>query len=213
MDQPVPDEPQFSGTPDDTQSYQALPELHARFHRIIRASGGANATRLLVLPTLYTNADQPRLDAPADTITAPRDPMVAATVHFYGFWPFSANITQFDNRSVEDVTGTFDRVYNAFTSKGVPVIMGEYSLFGIDPNYPGIIERGEVRKSANGSVDARLLSDRPGWPVRRGGVGRGVRSRRGWGGCLRGSGRRGRPGPTLRSVCRGRSGRHRRIPW
>ena len=33
------------------------------FHTIVRASGGNNATRLLVLPTLHTNADQDRMDA------------------------------------------------------------------------------------------------------------------------------------------------------
>lgn len=142
-------EPTFSGTTGDDQNYQLLAELNAEFHRIVRASGGGNANRLLVLPTLYTNADQPRLDATAASLTALNDPMVAVTVHFYGFWPFSVNIanfTRFDDASIQDLTGTFDRVYNTFVARGVPVIMGEYALFGIDPNYPGIIERGEVRK-------------------------------------------------------------------
>jgi endoglucanase len=121
---------------------------------------GANARRLLVLPTLVHQCRPAQADAPADTITAPRDPMVAATVHFYGFRPFSANITQFDNRSVEDLTGTFDRVYNAFTSKGVPVIMGEYSLFGIAPNYPGIIERTEpLHRSTPTPADGDVIID------------------------------------------------------
>jgi hypothetical protein len=77
------------------------------------------------------------------------DPMVAATIHFYGFWPFSVNIanfTRFDDASVQDLVGTFDRVHDTFVAHGIPVIMGEYALFGIDPNYPGIVERGEMRK-------------------------------------------------------------------
>jgi len=142
-------EPQFAGTSGDDQNYQLLHELNAEFHRIVRASGGRNATRLLVLPTLYTNADQPRLDALAASLTALKDPMVATTIHFYGFWPFSVNIanfTRFDDASVQDLTGTFDRVYNTFVAHGVPVIMGEYALFGIDPNFPGIVERGEMHK-------------------------------------------------------------------
>ncbi len=48
--------PTFSGTTGDDQNYQLLAEFNAEFHRIVRASGGNNATRLLVLPTLYTNA-------------------------------------------------------------------------------------------------------------------------------------------------------------
>lgn len=142
-------EPTFSGTSGDDQNYQLLHELNAEFHRIVRASGGANARRLLVLPTLYTNADQPRLDALAASLTELDDPMVATTIHFYGFWPFSVNIanfTRFDDASIQDLTGTFDRVFNAFVARGVPVIMGEYALFGIDPNFPGIVERGEIRK-------------------------------------------------------------------
>jgi endoglucanase len=142
-------EPTFSGTSGDEQSYQLLNELNVEFRRIVRASGGGNAKRLLVLPTLFTNADQPRLDALAGDIAALGDPMVATTIHFYGFWPFSVNIagfTRFDATSEQDLTGTFDRVYNTFVAHGVPVIMGEYALFGIDPNFPGIIERGEIRK-------------------------------------------------------------------
>ena len=52
-----------------------------------------------MLPTLHTNADQARLDALVATFTALNDPNLVATVHFYGYWPFSVNIaggTRFD---------------------------------------------------------------------------------------------------------------------
>ncbi|MGW3562584.1 cellulase family glycosylhydrolase [Streptomyces sp. NPDC000941] len=142
-------EPTFSGTSGDDQNYRLVAELNTVFHRIVRDSGGGNATRLLVLPTLYTNADQGRLDALAAEIAALRDPMVAATVHFYGWWPFSVNIagyTRFDATSEKDLTATFDRAYDTFVAKGVPVIIGEYALLAYDHTRPGIIERGEVRK-------------------------------------------------------------------
>ncbi|MFF4659113.1 cellulase family glycosylhydrolase [Streptomyces sp. NPDC001381] len=142
-------EPTFSGTSGDEENYRLLAELNRAFHRIVRESGGANATRLLVLPTLYTNADQGRLDALAAELTSLRDPMVATTVHFYGWWPFSVNIagyTRFDATSEQDLTGTFDRVYHAFVDRGIPVVIGEYALLAYDHTRPGIIERGEVRK-------------------------------------------------------------------
>ncbi|MGO4755911.1 cellulase family glycosylhydrolase, partial [Streptomyces sp. 2MCAF27] len=142
-------EPTFSGTSGDDQNYRLVAELNTVFHRIVRDSGGGNATRLLVLPTLCTNADQGRLDALAAEIAALRDPMVAATVHFYGWWPFSVNIagyTRFDATSEKDLTETFDRAYDTFVAKGVPVIIGEYALLAYDHTRPGIIERGEVRK-------------------------------------------------------------------
>ncbi|MEU5029179.1 cellulase family glycosylhydrolase [Streptomyces milbemycinicus] len=126
-----------------------MAELNTVFHRVVRDSGGGNATRLLVLPTPYTNADQGRLDALAAEIATLRDPMVAATIHFYGWWPFSVNIagyTRFDATSEKDLSQAFDRAYNTFVAKGVPVIIGEYALLADEHTRPGIIERGEVRK-------------------------------------------------------------------
>ncbi|MDX3385261.1 cellulase family glycosylhydrolase [Streptomyces niveiscabiei] len=142
-------EPTFTGTSGDDQNYRLLAELNRVFHTVVRASGGGNTNRLLVLPTLYTNSEQGRLDALAAELTALRDPMIATTVHFYGWWPFSVNIagyTRFDATSEQDLTAQFDRAYNTFTAHGVPVIIGEYALLAYDHTRPGIIERGEVRK-------------------------------------------------------------------
>ncbi|MFF9035652.1 cellulase family glycosylhydrolase [Streptomyces sp. NPDC014892] len=142
-------EPTFTGTSGDDENYRLLAELNRVFHRVVRDSGGGNASRLLVLPTLYTNADQGRLDALAAELAELRDPMVATTVHFYGWWPFSVNIagyTRFDATSEQDLTGTFDRVHAAFTARGIPVVVGEYALLAYDHNRPGIIQRGEQRK-------------------------------------------------------------------
>ncbi|MFJ1967179.1 cellulase family glycosylhydrolase [Streptomyces sp. NPDC087903] len=142
-------EPTFSGTSGDDENYRLLAELNTVFHRIVRESGGRNADRLLVLPTLYTNSEQGRLDALATELADLRDPMVATTIHFYGWWPFSVNIagyTRFDSTSQQDLTEQFDRVYNTFVAHGIPVIIGEYALLAYDHNRPGIIERGEQRK-------------------------------------------------------------------
>jgi endoglucanase len=142
-------EPQFAGTSGDPQNYQVLHELNVEFHGIVRGTGGVNATRVLVLPTLFTNADQGRLDALTTTLNQLRDPNLAATVHFYGFWPFSVNIAGFTRYNAEveqDLVGTFDRVYNTFVARGIPVIMGEWALLNYDHTRPGIIERGEFLK-------------------------------------------------------------------
>ncbi|MEU4236258.1 cellulase family glycosylhydrolase [Actinoplanes sp. NPDC026619] len=138
-------EPQFT---DETQAPADLNELNTSFHTIVRDSGGANATRLLVLPTLNTSADQAKIDALATTIAALGDPNVAATIHYYGYWPFSVNIagtTTFDATTQADLTGYFDRATAAFTAKGVPVILGEYGLLGFDKSTDAI-EQGEKLK-------------------------------------------------------------------
>lgn len=140
-------EPQFNNV-DDATAYALLDELNVSFHQIVRDSGGGNADRVLVLPTLHTNAEQERLDALTDTITALDDPNLAATVHYYGFWPFSVNIagyTTFDDETRQDVIDNFDRVHDEFVTAGVPVLIGEWGLLGFD-QHTGTIEQGEKLK-------------------------------------------------------------------
>ncbi|MEU8202941.1 cellulase family glycosylhydrolase [Streptosporangium sp. NPDC049046] len=142
-------EPQFAGTSGDDQGDQVTNTFNTEFVHLVRQSGGGNATRLLVLPTLHTSGEQARLDALNATITALRDPNLAATVHFYGWWPFSVNIaggTRYDSNVEQDLVGTFDRVRTTFVSRGIPVIIGEWALLSWDHTRPGIIERGEFLK-------------------------------------------------------------------
>lgn len=141
-------EPQFTGSSGDAQNATLLNELNTTFHRLVRQSGGGNATRLLVLPTLHTSADQARVDELVATFNALNDPNLIATFHFYGYWPFSVNVaggTRFDDAVVQDLTGAFDRMYNAFTTRGIPVILGEYGLLGFD-RHTGTIQQGEKLK-------------------------------------------------------------------
>ncbi|PFG41981.1 aryl-phospho-beta-D-glucosidase BglC (GH1 family) [Isoptericola jiangsuensis] len=140
-------EPQFAGV-DDATGDALLHDLNVAFHDVVRASGGNNDDRLLVLPTLHTNAGQERLDALAATIDGLDDPQLAATVHYYGYWPFSVNVAggyRFDDVARADLTGTFERVRETFVDAGVPVVLGEYGLLGFD-RHTGTIEQGEKLK-------------------------------------------------------------------
>lgn len=142
-------EPQFAGTSGDAQGDQLNHELNLEFVRLVRASGGNNATRLLVLPTLHTSGEQARMDALLTTFNQLNDPNLVATIHFYGWWPFSVNIAggyRYDSNVEQDIIGTFDRAYNSFVSRGIPVIIGEWALLSYDYTRPGIIERGELLK-------------------------------------------------------------------
>ncbi|WP_239082582.1 cellulase family glycosylhydrolase [Actinoplanes teichomyceticus] len=138
-------EPQFAAGGDDAA---LLAELNTSFHSIVRGSGGGNTERLLVLPTLHTSADQVYLDQLAGTITALGDRNVIATVHYYGYWPFSVNIAggyRFDATAQQDLLGMFQRVHDTFVARGIPVVVGEYGLLGFDRS-TGTIEQGEKLK-------------------------------------------------------------------
>ena len=138
-------EPQFAV--DDATAMTLLDDLNTRFVNIVRASGGANATRPLVLPSLHTNSAQNIIDSLSATMAHLNDPNLIATIHYYGWWPFSVNIagdTKFnDPASIGDVNTSFDNVYNTFVAKGIPVIVGE---FGVLETGNDAVERGEFLK-------------------------------------------------------------------
>ncbi|MER5505317.1 cellulase family glycosylhydrolase [Streptomyces sp. NPDC002766] len=142
-------EPQFDNTT-DTQGNQYLDELNTTFHTVVRQSGGNNATRLLMLPSLGCTPSQERMDPLVAEIGSLNDPNLVATVHYYGWYPFSVNIaggTQFDATSQKDMSDTFTRIGNTLIAKGIPVYMGEYGLLSYpDYNHPPRVEQGEGLK-------------------------------------------------------------------
>ncbi|HEX8867449.1 MAG TPA: cellulase family glycosylhydrolase, partial [Lentzea sp.] len=141
-------EPQFTGSTGTSQEIQLNSELNASFRDVVRRSGGNNTTRLLVLPTLHTSSEQTYVDPLVDQIRGFGDPNLIATVHYYGYWPFSVNIaggTRFDATAQKDLTDTVDRVSTSFVARGIPVIIGEYGLLGFD-RHTGTIEQGEKLK-------------------------------------------------------------------
>lgn len=141
-------EPQFAGSTGEAHEYALLDELNVAFHEVVRSSGGRNADRVLVLPTLHTDSGQARLDSLVSTVTALDDPNLAATFHYYGYWPFSVNVaggTRFDATAQQDATDAFARVRTTLVGQGIPVILGEYGLLGFD-RHTGTIEQGEKLK-------------------------------------------------------------------
>lgn len=143
-------EPRFTdgGTTDEHKQFQMLDELNVSFHRIVRSSGSLNADRPLVLSTLEASPTQERMDELYKTMSKLNDDHLIATVHFYGFWPFSVNIagyTRFEEDTKNDIDETFRNVHQTFTARGIPVILGEYGLLGFDRN-TGVIQQGEKLK-------------------------------------------------------------------
>lgn len=147
-------EPKFDNVDVATQ-HAFLDEFNKSFFHIVRASGGENDVRPLVLPTLNTNNSQEHVDSLASTIADLNDPNLIATVHFYGFWPFSVNIAGFpklEELTINDINTMINNVTTSFVSKGIPVVIGEFGLLGWDavpfktPFSEGVPEHGEMLK-------------------------------------------------------------------
>ena len=138
-------EPRF----DKESTYaECLDMMNKACVEIVRASGGNNTERLIVLPTKDTNSEQKYLDQLYVTITDINDPNIIATVHYYGYWPFSVNIageTEFKGISVTDIDGLVSRLKTTFIDNGIPVIIGEWGLLGFDTALD-TVEHGEILK-------------------------------------------------------------------
>lgn len=133
---------------DDPRYFNWLDQLNTVFYNIVRASGGRNAARLLLMPTLAGSPCQPRMDALLKTIQKLNDPCLIATVHYYGYYPFSVNmagVTAFNDTVQDDMEAMLNRCADTFLANGIPVIVGEYGLLAFDRSIHGV-EHGEMLK-------------------------------------------------------------------
>jgi endoglucanase len=140
-------EPQFHNV-DIATDIMLVNELNEICFDVVRGTGGGNATRPIVMPTVVTNASQHYLDGLKALMVELNDPNLIATIHFYGWWPFSVNIAggiRVDDEVIADINGTIDRAYATFVADGIPVVVGEFGLLSFDSNNQAI-ERGELLK-------------------------------------------------------------------
>lgn len=147
-------EPQFTvdySQSDADQKQQAqgyLDELNTLFMEIVRESGGNNTTRPVVIPTMHTSSEEPHVSSLKSWIEETDDPNIIATVHYYSYWPFSVNIagaTTFNEEAKQHIHTELGRVHEAFTTNGIPVVVGEFGLLGFD-QHTGTIQQGEKLK-------------------------------------------------------------------
>ena len=71
-----------------------------------------------------TNNSQEHVDSLASTIADLNDPNLIATIHFYGFWPFSVNIAGFpklEELTINDIDTMANNVYIRSYRKEFPL--------------------------------------------------------------------------------------------
>jgi endoglucanase len=118
----------------------AIMTYNERFVKLIRESGGYNTSRYLLCPSHAANADSTLIPE----FKIPDDDRVIVSVHAYIPYEFAlapigneAATDKFDPENPSDTKSVdkfLDGLYEKYTSKGVPVIIGEYGASNRDNN-------------------------------------------------------------------------------
>ncbi|WP_018610101.1 glycoside hydrolase family 5 protein [Uliginosibacterium gangwonense] len=106
-----------------TEYYNVVNNMDAAALSTIRATGGNNATRLVMLPGYVAGPWDNQINA----LKIPSDSMVAASVHAYVPYSFAldgSGTAQFTDTATID--SLFSRLNTRFLSQGIAVVIGEW---------------------------------------------------------------------------------------
>ena len=114
--------------PKSASSYKGLNGYAQSFVNAVRATGGNNETRNLIINTYAAaNGDDVlnNLAIPTDKV----DGHIAVEVHTYSPWDWFAK-GKWDASCSKEIADMFTRLNSKFISKGIPCIIGEYGTNG-----------------------------------------------------------------------------------
>ena len=119
--------------PSATSSYTALNDYAQDFVDAVRATGGNNTTRNLIINTYSAAHLQQVLDhlrMPTDVV----DGHLAVEVHTYDPYDWVNTYGDWTSACSKELEGMFSRLNTSFVSKGIPCIIGEYGTHGNNVN-------------------------------------------------------------------------------
>lgn len=132
-------EPRHIGDPDEwtggnQEGWEVVNELNAAFVNTIRAAGGNNPIRHLMLPP-YAACSNPNA---LKKLIIPKDNKIIVSVHAYTPYNFALNTSGTAKWSASNQTDTYeidflmDNLNTIFIKKGIPVILGEFGAVDKD---------------------------------------------------------------------------------
>ncbi len=110
----------------NTTFYQCVNVYNEAARSAIRATGGNNAKRLVMMPTYCASGDSDKINGWANSSG---DSMVAVSIHAYLPFDFAFEGSGHNNWLTSDKTeldAFFSRINSTFISKGIPVVIGEF---------------------------------------------------------------------------------------
>ena len=129
---------QYGGTEGKQEAFDIFNSINQTFVDLVRASGGNNEKRHLLIAAYWTSSDH----ACDDMFVMPDDPAerLAVSVHYYG--PSTLCILSEDadwgkartdwgsEADYKELNAAFDKLKERYTDNNIPVIVGEYGCFG-----------------------------------------------------------------------------------
>jgi endoglucanase len=105
------------------ENFDVVNRLNAAAVSTIRATGGNNGKRLIMVPGYVAGANDHQIDA----IVLPNDSKLAVSTHAYFPFGFALDAAGTSIFSTTDVDDVFARLNTKFISKGIAVVMGEWA--------------------------------------------------------------------------------------
>ena len=114
--------------------YNCVNEYNEAARAAIRATGGNNAKRLVMLPTYCASADAPKI---AGWRNLSGDDMIAVSIHAYLPFQFAyeGKQTVWNNDRYNELKEVFNSLNSTFISKGIPVVIGEFGATDMGNTY------------------------------------------------------------------------------
>jgi endoglucanase len=112
----------------DASSYTAINQFAQSFVNTVRATGGNNTTRNLIVnpySASYWDGLAPFV-VPTDNVSG----HLIAEIHSYDPYNWLATAGTWGTEQSQSITNMFTRLNNKFVSQGIPVIIGECGIIG-----------------------------------------------------------------------------------
>lgn len=126
--------------------YDCVNQYNEAARSAIRATGGNNSSRLVLLPTYCASADSEKLYGWKNLSD---DKMIAVSIHAYKPFDFAYEGNGHSNWTDDDynsLASTFSELNSVFVSKGIPVVIGEFGATDKN-NYYDRIKYAEIYAS------------------------------------------------------------------
>lgn len=118
----------MGGTPEERA---VINKYEQDFVKTVRATGGNNAERTLIITSYAASAETVAID----DVIIPDDKNIIVSVHYYAPWKFSEGIdSTFTDDGKAEIDKKFSELKEKFIDKGTPVIIGEFGCVNATDN-------------------------------------------------------------------------------